>query len=139
MALDWSSKSRKRHYHLPKCDRGKRIRGKILFLEKNIIFWDCTHNIFNFNKYFVHIIFLRTQIQENFSAFSYHIGDFASFVSGLSQPHPWIPTGGVSFYFILYWTMFYFSRDPIHFFFCLSKFIFMTDELMLLPTPPFIN
>ena len=58
VALDWSSKSRKRHYHLPKCDRGKRIRGKILFLEKNIIFWDCTHNIFNFNKYFVCIIFL---------------------------------------------------------------------------------
>ena len=57
-ALDWSSKSRKRHRHLLKCDQGKRIRGKIFSWKEYYFFWDCTHNIFNFNKYFVRIIFL---------------------------------------------------------------------------------
>ena len=101
-----------------------RESGGKYYFRKNIIFWNCTHNIFNFNKYFIHIIFLfvllilhdqnlwnlcvDTQIQENFSALCYHIGDFVTFVSGLSQPHPWIPIGGVSFYFILYWTIHFF-------------------------------
>ena len=44
VALDWFSKSRKRHRYLPKCDQGKRIRGKIFF-SKEYYFWDCTHNI----------------------------------------------------------------------------------------------
>ena len=57
VALTWSSKSRKRHHRLPKCDQGKRIRGKIFFW-KEYYFLDCTHNIFNFNKYFFYIIFL---------------------------------------------------------------------------------
>ena len=38
MTLDWYSKSRKRHHHLPKCDQGKRIKGKKYSFGKNIIF-----------------------------------------------------------------------------------------------------
>ena len=57
MAFDWSSKLRKRHCRLLKCDQGKRIRWKIFFW-KEYYFWYYTCNIFNFNKYFVHIIFL---------------------------------------------------------------------------------
>ena len=37
VALDWSSKSRKCHCYLPKCDQGKELERKYSF-EKNIIF-----------------------------------------------------------------------------------------------------
>ena len=57
VGLDWSLKSRKHYHRLSKYDQGKRIRGKTFFW-KEYYFWDCTHNIFNFNKYFVCIIFL---------------------------------------------------------------------------------
>ena len=56
MTLDWSSKSRKRHRHLPKCDQGKRIRRKIFFW-KAYYFWRCTHYIFNFHKYLFALFF----------------------------------------------------------------------------------
>ena len=45
MALDWSSKSRKRHRRLPKCDQGKRIRGKIFFW-KEYYFFEIVPTIF---------------------------------------------------------------------------------------------
>ena len=57
MALDSSSKSRKRHRRSSSCGQRKTIRGKIFFCKEYYI-WYCTHNIFNFNKYFVRIIFL---------------------------------------------------------------------------------
>ena len=38
VTLDWPSKSRKHHRRLSKCDQGKRIKGKIFFVGKNIIF-----------------------------------------------------------------------------------------------------
>ena len=57
VALGWSSKSRKRHRRSSSCGQSKRSRGKIFFWKEYYI-WYCTHNIFNFNKYFVHIIFL---------------------------------------------------------------------------------
>ena len=57
LALDWSSKSRKRHRRSSHCGQSERIRGKIFFCKEYYI-WDCTHNIFNFNKYLVRIIFV---------------------------------------------------------------------------------
>ena len=57
MALDWSLKSIKRHRCLPNCNQGKKIRGKMWFCKEYYI-WDCTPQYFNFNKYFVRIIFL---------------------------------------------------------------------------------
>ena len=53
MVFDWSSKSRKRHRHSSSCSQSERIRWKIFFCKEYYI-WDCTHNIFNFNKYFVY-------------------------------------------------------------------------------------
>ena len=58
MGLDRSSKSRKCHRHLPKCDQGKRIRRKIFFWKEYYFFLRLYPQYFNFNKYFVPIIFL---------------------------------------------------------------------------------
>ena len=58
VALNWSSKSRKHHRCLLKCDQGKRIRGKILFWREYYFFEIVPTIYFNFNKYFVRIIFL---------------------------------------------------------------------------------
>ena len=57
VAFDWSLKSRKPHRHSSSCGQSEKIKGKIFFCKEYYI-WDCTHNILNFNKYFVRIIFI---------------------------------------------------------------------------------